>query len=189
MQAGQRILVSTPTWLRRSPASPLPGGIRPGIAVRRQPCQAANQWAFLLPCSFTTCTASTWCKCLDGSINDAVPEVEHTPEYIRKVDSTEAAIDALNAEYGNLLAVARFAIEHDWHKYACQLPCSLQPLLGLRNNDGRGSHSLFQGADASTIGKFEHGRAFAMLGLTGVHRSLGRLNFASREKRRRQEVD
>ncbi|GLY68013.1 hypothetical protein Atai01_46320 [Amycolatopsis taiwanensis] len=130
--------------------------------------------------------ASTWCKCLDGSINDAVPEVEHTPEYIRKVDSTEAAIDALNAEYSNLLAVARFAIEHDWHKYACQLPCSLQPLLGLRNNDGRGSHSLFQGADASTTGKFEHGRAFAMLGLTGVHRSLGRLNFASREKIRRR---
>lgn len=115
--------------------------------------------------------ASAWCEHLDNGVDGAAPQVKHVPRHVKKVESTEEAVDALNLEYSNLLSVAKFAAENNWLGHAWQLPCVIQPLLRLRNNYGGAAFSLFQGAlRAARRVRDNHGESTCLQGLAAICR-------------------
>jgi DNA-binding SARP family transcriptional activator/tetratricopeptide (TPR) repeat protein len=77
--------------------------------------------------------AFAWCGHLADDVYQMTPQGCPPPTYLRTVDSHQAAVDIVTAEYRNLVAVARYAATNGWHQHAWQLPCILQPFLKLTN--------------------------------------------------------
>lgn len=114
--------------------------------------------------------AHEWCRHLDPGIYRHTPHVDHVPVEIREVASYKEAVDALNAEFTNLSAVALFAAQHDWNQHAWQLVCTLHPFLKLRNFGGK-AHSLYESAaSAARAAGDEFGESISLQGLSGACR-------------------
>ncbi|HEX5402812.1 MAG TPA: BTAD domain-containing putative transcriptional regulator [Pseudonocardiaceae bacterium] len=77
--------------------------------------------------------AYSWSCELADDVYQMTPQDCPAPTYLRTVDSHQAAVNAITAEYRNLAAVARYAAANGWHRHAWQLPCILQPFLKLTN--------------------------------------------------------
>lgn len=118
--------------------------------------------------------AHTWCQHHHNTIYRDAPQVDQVPEHIRRAFSAREAVEILDIEYGNLIAVARFAADHDWHRHAWQLACTLQPQLKLHNYGGQ-SYELFEGgARAARASGDIRGESACLQGLAAVcrdHRS------------------
>jgi DNA-binding SARP family transcriptional activator/tetratricopeptide (TPR) repeat protein len=119
--------------------------------------------------------AHSWCQHHHNTIYREAPQVDQVPEQVRATLSAQEAVEVLDIEYGNLVAVARFAADHGWHRHAWQLVCALQPMLKLHNYGGP-SHDLFEsGAKAAHASGDIRGESACLQGLAAVcrdHRSL-----------------
>lgn len=125
-------------------------------------------------------TAHSLSAGLHNLIHDAPPQVDRVPERFQRADSVADAIDVLNQEYGNLVAVAQLAIDGNHHRHAWQLVCTLQPYLEIRNYGGT-SHALFQGgANAARALGDIRGESACLRGLVAVCRHLGSTDEAMR---------
>jgi DNA-binding SARP family transcriptional activator/tetratricopeptide (TPR) repeat protein len=101
------------------------------------------------------------------------PTVRHVPAHIPAAESDEAGMARLDAEYLNLVAVARHAAEADWPEHAWQLPCVLQPYLKRQNYGGR-SLELFENAGrAARQVSSKLGESAALTGQALVYRERG----------------
>ncbi|UUV31572.1 tetratricopeptide repeat protein [Amycolatopsis roodepoortensis] len=115
--------------------------------------------------------AAMWCEYLDSGAGGAAVQVKHPPRHVKRVSSSDEAVDALNLEYSNLLSVAKYAAENNWLRHAWQLPCVIQPLMKLRNNYGGSAFSLFQGALRAARGlRDSQGESTCLQGLAAICR-------------------
>lgn len=109
---------------------------------------------------------------LHNVIYDEPPQVDRVPEKCRRADSLAEAIEALNEEYANLVAVTRLAIDGGWPRQAWQLVCTMQPYLEVRNYGGT-AYALFQGgANAARAVGDIRGESACLRGLVAVCRYL-----------------
>ncbi|WP_447008953.1 BTAD domain-containing putative transcriptional regulator [Saccharothrix sp. DSM 118769] len=119
--------------------------------------------------------AHVWCRHHHNAIHREAPKVEHVPDQLPAVSTAQEAVELLGVEYSNLVAVARFAADNDWHRHAWQLVCALQPMLKLHNY-GEPSYDLFEGgARAARESGDAHGESACLQGLAAVcrdHRSI-----------------
>ncbi|KAA2253102.1 hypothetical protein F0L68_33670 [Solihabitans fulvus] len=117
-------------------------------------------------------TAHTLSAGLHNVIYDEAPQVDRVPEEIRSADSLADAVNILNEEYRNLVAITQLAIDEGWHRQAWQLVCTLQPYLETRNYGGS-SYALFQGgAQAARAASDLRGESSCLRGLVAVCRYL-----------------
>ncbi|MCE6995291.1 tetratricopeptide repeat protein [Saccharothrix sp. S26] len=119
--------------------------------------------------------AHTWCRHHYNAIYRDPPQVDQVPKHVPVVSTPQQAVEVLNAEYGNLTAVALFAADNGWHRHAWQLVCALQPMLKLHNYGGQ-SYELFRsGARAARASGDVRGESACLQGLAAVcrdHRSI-----------------
>ncbi len=87
--------------------------------------------------------AFSWCGHLADGVYQMTPQGCPPPTYLCTVDSHQEAVNAITAEYRNLVAVARYTAANGWHQHAWQLPCILQPFLKMTNYSET-SFALFQ---------------------------------------------
>ncbi|MFD0205634.1 MULTISPECIES: AfsR/SARP family transcriptional regulator [Saccharothrix] len=118
--------------------------------------------------------AYVWCRHHHNAIYRDAPRVEHVPEQVPVVSTAQEAVELLNVEYANLVAVTRFAVDNDWHRHAWRLVCALQPMFKLHNYGGP-SYDLFEGgARAARASGDVRGESACLQGLAAVcrdHRS------------------
>ncbi|MEU5692845.1 BTAD domain-containing putative transcriptional regulator [Actinosynnema sp. NPDC020468] len=131
--------------------------------------------------------AHHWSRDLDNRVYPLPPRVDHRPE-VPPAPTAQDAIALLRTEYRNLMAVARFAAEHDWHDHAWQLACFLQPALRDRNY-GEGSAEVFdRGLRAARRTGDVRGEAACLQGLAAVCRERGSTEEAAAHLRAALEI-
>lgn len=118
-------------------------------------------------------SASQWCAPLTKSFQRIDTDITWEPRFIKPADSTAAAMELLDLEYGNLIAVPRFAAEAGFHAQAWQHTCSLLPYLGRINYAGE-TEAMFDLArhSAATAGH-ARGESICLMGLAYIHNTRG----------------
>lgn len=125
-------------------------------------------------------SASLWCKQIARSSSRFEPDVTHEPGFVKPAGSSGDAVELLEAEYRNLSAAIRLAVETGSNAHAWQLTCSLLPYFSLLNYGAEVEELCRQALHCARAQGSTAGESVCLMGIATAKRARG-LNAEARE--------
>lgn len=118
-------------------------------------------------------STNTWCDPLAKDFYRITPVVAVEPPAVHMVASVRSAVDLIEREYRNIVAVIKTAYDGGFHAHVWQIVCSLLAYFGRTNYGGDTEFLLSRSIESARRDGSNRGAALSLMGLSYATHARG----------------